>query len=133
MFIYEHFDTKYWSLSSKLYSLKRNLVIYTISDVHTVVIQKSSKTKQRGYLIFNKTFYVYKCHNCEKFTDFGSLLRYVNSDLQKNIHLNYKNKNVYIQSDDNKKDLNLTKPFLKGDSPLKNSRKFHNLSRPPSN
>ena len=42
---------------------------------------QKSKLKARGYLIYNKTFYVYKCHNCEKTTDFPNLLRYVNKKL----------------------------------------------------
>ena len=37
---------------------------------------QKNKLKARGYLIHNKTFFVYKCHNCEKSTDFSNLLKY---------------------------------------------------------
>ena len=91
---------------------------------------KKNRTKARGYLIHNKTFFVYKCHNCEKSTDFSSLLKFVNTGLYDEYNFEmYKNKELYIQSDDNKKELNLTKPaYLKGDSPLKNIKKISQLS-----
>jgi len=124
-------DTKYIGLlSSKLSQFKKKSGnLYNFRCPYCGDSEKS-KTKARGYLILNKTFFVYKCHNCEKSTDFGSLLRYVNSDLHKEYTFEiYKNKNVYIQSDDIKKDLNLTKPvFLKGDSPLKKLKKISQLS-----
>lgn len=124
-------DTKYIGLlSSKLSQFKKKSGnLYNFRCPYCGDSEKS-KTKARGYLILNKTFYVYKCHNCEKSTDFGSLLRYVNSDLHKEYTFEiYKNKNVYIQSDDKKKDLNLSKSvFLKGDSPLKKLKKISQLS-----
>ena len=124
-------DTKYIGLlSSKLSQFKKKSGnLYNFRCPYCGDSEKS-KTKARGYLILNKTFYVYKCHNCEKTTDFSSLLRYVNGDLHKEYTFEiYKNKNVYIQSDDNKKDLNLTRPvFLKGDSPLKKLKKISQLS-----
>ena len=57
---------------------------------------------------------MYKCHNCEKrFTDFSSLLKFVNTGLYDEYNFEmYKNKELYIQSDDNKKELNLTKPVI---------------------
>ena len=74
-------DTKYIGLlSSKLSQFKKKSGnLYNFRCPYCGDSEKS-KTKARGYLILNKTFYVYKCHNCEKSTDFGSLLRYVNSD-----------------------------------------------------
>ena len=77
-------DTKYIGLlSSKLSQFKKKSGnLYNFRCPYCGDSEKS-KTKARGYLILNKTFYVYKCHNCEKTTDFSSLLRYVNSDLHK--------------------------------------------------
>ena len=89
-------DTKYIGLlSSKLSQFKKKSGnLYNFRCPYCGDSEKS-KTKARGYLILNKTFYVYKCHNCEKSTDFGSLLRYVNSDLHKEYTFEiYKNKKV---------------------------------------
>ena len=90
---------------------------------------QKNKLKARGYLIHNKTFFVYKCHNCEKSTDFSNLLKYVNKKLYDDYVFEvYKNKKVYIETAEEEK-FNFVKPqFLKGDSPLKKLKKVSQLS-----
>ena len=87
---------------------------------------KTSHTKARGYLFLNKTFFVYKCHNCEKSTDFSNLLKTVDNKLHDEyIFEIYKNKNVYIKDDNIPI---ITQPvFHKGDFLLKKLKKISQL------
>jgi len=88
---------------------------------------KTSHTKARGYLILNKTFFVYKCHNCEKSTDFSNLLKTLDKNLYDEYTFEvYKNKNVYIKGED--KIPVFKKPvFHKGDSSLKKLKTISQL------
>lgn len=131
MFLMTSFiDIKYIGLlSSSLPQFKKKKEgLYNFRCPYCGDSQKS-KLKARGYLIHNKTFYVYKCHNCEKTTDFPNLLKYVNKKLHDDyIFEVYKNKKVYIEESDEKK-FNFVKPvFLKGESPLKKIKRISQLN-----
>ena len=120
-------DLKYIGIvSSKLNQFKKNSDNLYNFRCPYCGDSKTSHTKARGYLFLNKTFFVYKCHNCEKSTDFSNLLKTVDNKLHDEyIFEIYKNKNVYIKDDNIPI---ITQPvFHKGDFLLKKLKKISQL------